>query len=86
MERRLDINYSRILKPMLQMVLLFLATLCGVSRIQDNKHHSSDVIAGFLLGIVSAVAVVCLLLQTLLLCPTVQPCASPVYNLIQIHY
>lgn len=57
MERRLDINYSRILKPMLQMVFLFLATLCGVSRIQDNKHHSSDVIAGFLLGIVSAVAV-----------------------------
>ena len=58
MEMRLDVNYSRILKPVLQMVLLFISTLCGVSRIQDNKHHSSDVIAGFLLGMVVAVAVV----------------------------
>lgn len=57
MERRLDISYSRILKPMLQMVLLFLSTLCGISRVQDNKHHTNDVIAGFLLGIVVAAAV-----------------------------
>ena len=58
MERRLDISYSRILKLMLQMTLLFLSTLCSVSRVQDNKHHTHDVIAGSIVGIVVAVAVV----------------------------
>jgi len=30
-----------------------------VSRVSDNKHHPSDVIAGALLGVVSALLVVC---------------------------
>ena len=57
-ETRLDISYSRILKPMLQIALLFLSTLCSVSRIQDHKHHLHDVIFGSILGIAVAVAVV----------------------------
>lgn len=56
-ERRLKISYSRILKLMLQMALLFLSTLCGISRVQDNKHHTHDVIAGSIVGIVVSVAV-----------------------------
>lgn len=34
----------------MQFALAFLALLCGQGRIRDNKHHPSDVIAGWILG------------------------------------
>ncbi|XP_045160337.2 phospholipid phosphatase 3-like isoform X2 [Mercenaria mercenaria] len=56
-EDRLQINFSRILKLFLQAALIFIAILCGVDRIIDNKHHPSDVYSGFLLGAVIAICV-----------------------------
>ena len=35
---------------MVQLFILLAAIYTGVSRIQDNKHHPSDVIAGCLIG------------------------------------
>lgn len=35
-----------------------MALLCGLSRIQDNKHHPRDVTVGFLIGAFVAIAVV----------------------------
>lgn len=57
-EDRLNIRFSQTLKLFLQAGLVFIALLCGVDRIIDNKHHPSDVVAGFVLGIVVAVFVV----------------------------
>ncbi|KAK3584932.1 hypothetical protein CHS0354_021813 [Potamilus streckersoni] len=54
---RLNITYSRILKPTLQAVLMLLSLLCSASRITDHMHHSSDVIAGLILGFIVACAV-----------------------------
>ncbi|XP_060554223.1 phospholipid phosphatase 1-like [Ruditapes philippinarum] len=54
---RLQIINSNILKPFLQSGLVFIAVLCGVDRIMDNKHHPSDVVAGFVLGVVVGLAV-----------------------------
>lgn len=58
MQKRLQIKFSRVLKLFLQAGFVFLAILCGLSRIKDNKHRPSDVIAGFILGISVAVFVV----------------------------
>lgn len=55
-ENRLQIRFSRLLKIFLQSTLVLIAILCGVGRIKDNKHHSSDVIAGSLLGLTVAIA------------------------------
>ena len=57
---RLNVSYSRVLKFFLQAGLLFISLVCGILRIYDNKHHLSDVIAGFGIGITMAVAVVSL--------------------------
>ncbi|XP_045160349.1 phospholipid phosphatase 1-like [Mercenaria mercenaria] len=56
-ENRLQIRFSRLLKFFLQSGLIFIAILCGIGRIIDNKHHPSDVIAGYILGIIVAVFV-----------------------------
>ncbi|XP_074594916.1 putative phosphatidate phosphatase [Brevipalpus obovatus] len=37
-----------------QLILFLLAIFVGVSRVQDHKHHWSDVIGGFIIGIVVA--------------------------------
>jgi hypothetical protein len=58
MEDRLQVINSNILKPFLQSGLVFIAVICGVDRIMDNKHHPSDVVAGFVLGIVVGLTVV----------------------------
>lgn len=57
-QHRLNIGFSRFLKFLLQAGLVFMALLCGLSRIHDNKHHPGDVTAGFLVGTIVANAVV----------------------------
>lgn len=52
---------ARLLKPILQFIPVLLATYTAVSRIEDNKHHWSDVIGGSLLGIIVALSVSLLL-------------------------
>ncbi|XP_060582234.1 phospholipid phosphatase 2-like [Ruditapes philippinarum] len=56
-ENRLHIRFSRLLKIFLQVSLVLAAILCGFGRIRENKHHLSDVLAGFILGITVAVFV-----------------------------
>jgi phosphatidate phosphatase len=57
-EKRLQIRFSKLLKLFLQTGLIFAAILCGLGRIIDNKHHPSDVLAGFVLGSIVAIVVV----------------------------
>ncbi|XP_045160345.2 phospholipid phosphatase 1-like [Mercenaria mercenaria] len=56
-QNRLQIRFSSIFKFFLQSGLIFMALLCGLGRIKDNKHHPSDIIAGFMLGVIVAVFV-----------------------------
>ncbi|XP_013407286.1 phospholipid phosphatase 1 isoform X2 [Lingula anatina] len=55
-QARMQWNRSRLLKPFLQLVVITMALLTGLSRISDYKHHWSDVLAGLSLG--AAVALV----------------------------
>ncbi|KAH3849751.1 phospholipid phosphatase 1-like [Dreissena polymorpha] len=65
-QRRLHVSFSRILKFFLQAALVFTASICGLSRIRDHKHHASDVIVGFTVGAAVAVFVYKLLAENLL--------------------
>lgn len=53
-QKRLHIRFSRLIKFYLQTLLLILSLVCGLGRIINNKHHPSDVLAGFGLGIAVA--------------------------------
>ena len=44
----------KLIKIMVEFVLVLLAVLCGLSRVSDYKHHWSDVFAGFVLGVLVA--------------------------------
>jgi phosphatidate phosphatase len=57
------ITSSLLLKPMLQIIPITLALLCGISRVSDYKHHWSDVMTGFILGTLVAYVVVWQLIQ-----------------------
>ncbi|XP_053320571.1 phospholipid phosphatase 3-like [Spea bombifrons] len=41
---------ARLLRPLLQFVLVLLALYTGFSRISDHRHHPSDVAVGFMQG------------------------------------
>ncbi|KAL4217793.1 hypothetical protein ACF0H5_022532 [Mactra antiquata] len=47
------VKHVRILLPLLQTGLIFVAIYVSVSRINDNKHHTGDVIGGAILGIIT---------------------------------
>ena len=51
-------NAIKIQTTIIQTILLVYAIGCGISRITDNKHHVSDVVAGALLGFVIACAII----------------------------
>ena len=48
----------RIMKPFISLCFVMLAVLCGLSRYGLHYSHWEDVLAGFLIGIVSAIYVV----------------------------
>ncbi|XP_029656206.1 phospholipid phosphatase 2-like [Octopus sinensis] len=55
--RRIPQNQNYFIRALIMVVqfLLFLGAVCvGISRVNDNKHHPSDVLAGFLLGVFGA--------------------------------
>ncbi|CAM9662410.1 unnamed protein product [Lampetra fluviatilis] len=54
-ESRLRWRGARILRPLLQFVLLLVAVFVGLSRLSDYRHHWSDVLVGFCAG--AAVAI-----------------------------
>ena len=53
---------TKLLKPLLQVVAVSLSLFVGWSRIADNKHFLTDVLAGFVLGAIFAWFVVSLAL------------------------
>ncbi|XP_006821959.1 phospholipid phosphatase-related protein type 5-like [Saccoglossus kowalevskii] len=54
MQSLLKITGSRLLTPFLCIGAITLAYLCGLSEIQQYRHHAVDVIFGFLLGAIIA--------------------------------
>uniref|UniRef100_A0A8C0G875 Phosphatidic acid phosphatase type 2/haloperoxidase domain-containing protein n=1 Tax=Chelonoidis abingdonii TaxID=106734 RepID=A0A8C0G875_CHEAB len=58
LQARLTWRGARLLRPLLQFVLLLLALYTGLTRISDYWHHPSDVAVGFLQGALIAYWVV----------------------------
>lgn len=48
----------RVFCPILQVAAICLAAYVSISRLQDYKHHASDVIGGGIIGIVFTLPVV----------------------------
>lgn len=42
------------IKPTFQLFFIFIAILCSVTRITDNVHHPTDVLSGWILGLIGA--------------------------------
>lgn len=49
---------ARLLRPLLQFLLVMIAVYTGLSRISDYRHHPTDVITGFIQGGLTAYWVV----------------------------
>jgi phosphatidate phosphatase len=49
-QRRLVTTVSTLIGPTLQLLLVTMATFCGLSRVTDGLHHPLDVIVGFCVG------------------------------------
>ncbi|XP_054706954.1 putative phosphatidate phosphatase [Uloborus diversus] len=52
LEKRISWKSSKLLKPFIQYLFLLIGLLTALSRIADHKHHWSDVLTGFILGLV----------------------------------
>ncbi|XP_075980913.1 putative phosphatidate phosphatase [Anticarsia gemmatalis] len=57
LESRMQWRGSRTLRHTLQFIAVMLSWYCALSRISDFKHHWSDVLAGYTLGLLFAIAV-----------------------------
>ncbi|XP_053724772.1 phospholipid phosphatase 1 isoform X2 [Synchiropus splendidus] len=58
LQARLQAQWARLLRPMLQFFLIAASIYTGLSRVSDYKHHWSDVLTGLLQGAVMALLVV----------------------------
>ncbi|XP_054634354.1 phospholipid phosphatase 3-like isoform X2 [Dunckerocampus dactyliophorus] len=54
LQTRLTWRGARLLRPMLQFFLFLLAIYTGITRVNDNRHHPSDVLVGYILGALTA--------------------------------
>ncbi|KAK6188321.1 hypothetical protein SNE40_004519 [Patella caerulea] len=54
LHHRMSVNFSHLLRPTLQAAVMLLAIWSGVTRVTDNKHFTSDVVGGAVLGSVLA--------------------------------
>ncbi|GAA6087741.1 phosphatidic acid phosphatase type 2D, partial [Tachysurus ichikawai] len=54
LQARFSWRGARLLRPLLQFLLVMLAVYTGLSRISDYRHHPSDVLTGFLQGGITA--------------------------------
>ncbi|KAF4115767.1 phosphatidic acid phosphatase type 2D isoform X1 [Onychostoma macrolepis] len=50
LQARLSWRGARLLRPLLQFMLVMLAVYTGLTRISDYRHHPTDVLTGFLQG------------------------------------
>ncbi|KAJ8306477.1 hypothetical protein KUTeg_017022, partial [Tegillarca granosa] len=55
--RRLNVWFSRVFRPVLQTSLVVLSLLVTLTRYHDFKHHISDIVAGHFIGITSGIFV-----------------------------
>ncbi|KAM9820118.1 phospholipid phosphatase 1 [Neosynchiropus ocellatus] len=58
LQARLQAEWARLLRPMLQFFLVAASIYTGLSRVSDYKHHWSDVLTGLLQGAIMALLVV----------------------------
>ena len=58
LQARLSWRGARLLRPLVQFLLVMIAVYVGLSRISDYRHHPSDVLAGFIQGGLTAYWVV----------------------------
>ncbi|XP_063366935.1 putative phosphatidate phosphatase [Cydia amplana] len=58
LERRMTWRGTRVLRHSLQFSALMISWFTALSRVSDYKHHWSDVLAGYSLGVVFAILVV----------------------------
>uniref|UniRef100_A0A673NHU8 Phosphatidic acid phosphatase type 2/haloperoxidase domain-containing protein n=1 Tax=Sinocyclocheilus rhinocerous TaxID=307959 RepID=A0A673NHU8_9TELE len=58
LQARLSWRGARLLRPLLQFMLLMLAVYTGLTRISDYRHHPTDVLTSFLQGGLTAYWVV----------------------------
>ncbi|CAH1381800.1 hypothetical protein MTP99_005718 [Tenebrio molitor] len=56
-QKRMNWNFSNLLKSTVEFILILLALYVGISRVSDYKHHWSDVVGGFVIGGSFAIAV-----------------------------
>ncbi|XP_066531920.1 phosphatidic acid phosphatase type 2D [Hoplias malabaricus] len=54
LQARLSWRGARLLRPLIQFLLVMLAVYTGLSRISDYRHHPTDVLTGFLQGALTA--------------------------------
>ncbi|KAK3511607.1 hypothetical protein QTP70_011544 [Hemibagrus guttatus] len=54
LQARFSWRGARLLRPLLQFLLVMLAVYTGLTRISDYRHHPSDVLTGFLQGGITA--------------------------------
>ncbi|XP_035254422.1 phosphatidic acid phosphatase type 2D [Anguilla anguilla] len=54
LQARFSWRGARLLRPLLQFLLVLLAMYTGLSRISDYQHHPTDVLTGFLQGALTA--------------------------------
>lgn len=50
LQARLSWRGARLLRPLLQFLLVMIAVYTGLSRISDYRHHPTDVLTGFIQG------------------------------------
>ncbi|XP_034045582.1 phosphatidic acid phosphatase type 2D [Thalassophryne amazonica] len=50
LQARFSWRGARLLRPLIQFILVMIAIYTGLSRISDYRHHPSDVITGFIQG------------------------------------
>ncbi|XP_072318416.1 phospholipid phosphatase 3-like [Eucyclogobius newberryi] len=54
LQARFTLRSARLLRPMLQFILIMLAVYTGLTRISDYRHHPSDVLTGYSQGALTA--------------------------------
>ncbi|XP_062590127.1 phospholipid phosphatase 2-like [Saccostrea cucullata] len=57
-QARLRWRIISLLRPLIQLILFYLAFYTCLSRVSDYKHHWSDVLGGAIIGVVTAILVV----------------------------